>query len=76
MKIYKLIFILIDMKRKIKEVGRTIIVAFAIILFWRGVWGLMDVFLFPNNLMLSYIISIIVGVLILYETESITGKLI
>jgi hypothetical protein len=64
------------MKRKIKEVGRTIIVAFAIILFWRGVWGLMDVFLFPNNLMLSYIISIIVGVLILYETESITGKLI
>lgn len=59
-----------------KEVGRTIIVAFAIILFWRGLWGLMDVFLFPENQMLSYILSIFIGMAILYETETLTGKLI
>jgi uncharacterized membrane protein len=64
------------MNKKIKEVGRTIIIAFAIILFWRGIWGLMDVFLFPKNQLLSYIISIIVGIYILYETETLTGKLI
>ncbi|MDO8623580.1 MAG: hypothetical protein Q7R52_05010 [archaeon] len=64
------------MDRKMKEVGRTIIVAFAIILFWRGLWGLMDVFLFPENQMLSYILSIFIGMAILYETETLTGKLI
>ena len=64
------------MNKRTKNVGRTIIIAFAIILFWRGIWGLMDLYLFPKNNMLSYIISIIIGIIILYETETLTGKLI
>lgn len=64
------------MNRKIKAVGRTIIIAFAIILFWRGIWGLMDLYLFPKNHLMSYIVSIIIGIIILYETETLTGKLI
>ena len=35
------------------------IVSVAIVSFWRGVWGLMDIFLFPNNLVVSYSITII-----------------
>ena len=67
-------------KRKInnhlKKVSYTILIAFAIILFWRGIWGLMDAHLFPKNHTLSYIISIIVGIIILYKTETLVGKLI
>ena len=43
-----------------------IIVVIAIIAFWRGVWGLFDVILFPNSPFFSYIISIIIGAVILY----------
>jgi hypothetical protein len=55
-----------------KQISITIILAFAIISFWRGVWGLMDLYLFPNNLTLSLITSIVIGVAIIY---SIKGKL-
>lgn len=39
-----------------------ILIAGAVIMFWRGVWGLMDVYLFPNNLPLSYGISFAISV--------------
>jgi len=42
----------------------TILIAGAIIMFWRGVWGLMDVYLFPNDPPLSYGISFIISVLL------------
>lgn len=42
----------------------SMLVAGAVIMFWRGVWGLMDVYLFPNNLPLSYAISLIVSLLL------------
>ena len=37
----------------------------AIVGFWRGVWNLFDKFLFPNNFVLSQVVSILVGVIIL-----------
>lgn len=42
----------------------TILIAGAVIMFWRGVWGLMDVYLFPNNLPLSYAISLVISLLL------------
>lgn len=41
-----------------------IFIAGAVIMFWRGVWGLMDVYLFPDNLPLSYGISFIISVIL------------
>ena len=41
-----------------------ILIAGAVIMFWRGVWGLMDIYLFPNNLTLSYSISFIASLLL------------
>lgn len=38
----------------------------AIIMFWRGVWGLLDAYLLPQYEILSLIVSICLGVLILY----------
>ena len=62
-------------KRNLKKVIYTIIIAFAIISFWRGVWKLMDVYLFPNNDVLSFSISILIGVLILYMTKHLLTSL-
>ncbi len=54
---------------KFKETYPTtnvMVVVIAIIAFWRGIWGLFDVVLFPNSPVLSYLSSIAVGALVLY----------
>ncbi|MBS3071136.1 MAG: hypothetical protein A2639_00435 [Candidatus Staskawiczbacteria bacterium RIFCSPHIGHO2_01_FULL_34_27] len=63
-------------KKHLREVLLTLLIAFAIISFWRGVWGLMDVYLFPGNHFISYVASIIIGVAILYFNENLLKKLI
>ena len=62
-------------QRGIKKVLYTILIAFAIVSFWRGVWGLMDLYLFPNNEILSFSISVLIGLVILYFTKHIIGEL-
>lgn len=42
------------------------IIVFAIIMVWRGVWGLLDLYLFPGSPLLSYLLSIGFGFVILY----------
>ena len=46
-----------------------LITGIAVIAFWRGLWGLMDLYLFPENEILSYFISALLGVLILYLND-------
>ena len=58
-------------KKHIKKILNTLLVAFAIVAFWRGSWGLMDLYLFPNFEILSYLVSILVGIIILYYTENL-----
>lgn len=53
----------------------SIIIGFAVVSFWRGVWGLQDVYLFPNNYQLSLWISVIVGTIILIATHYISREL-
>ena len=65
-----------DINRKNKKVLYTIIIAFAIICFWRGAWGIMDLYLFPGNHLASYLISILIGIIILYYTENLIETLI
>jgi hypothetical protein len=38
---------------------------FAAIILWRGVWGLLDLYIFPENQQLSFIVSAFMGVSIL-----------
>lgn len=42
-----------------------LIAVVAIVLMWRGLWGLMDQYIFPKNPKLSYWLSFVVGFLIL-----------
>lgn len=46
-----------------------IIVVTGVIAFWRGLWGFMDIYLFPDNLILSYEASILIGLVILGVTN-------
>lgn len=46
--------------------GNAIVIILAIVMLWRGVWGLLDTYLFPGSPTLSYLISIAIGGLVLY----------
>jgi hypothetical protein len=48
-----------------ENIGKFTIIATAVVLFWRGVWLLADIVLFPNNMQISAIISFTVGLAIL-----------
>ena len=47
-----------------------------VVLFWRGVWGIADLLIFPSNDIMSYIASVVIGLLILYFTHYLTKELI
>lgn len=43
-----------------------LLVAIAVVMFWRGVWGLLDEYLLPDLPVVSYTLGIIVAFAILY----------
>jgi len=53
-------------KTNFKDIFLIILLSFAIVCFWRGTWNLLDKFLFPDNFLLSQLISIILGILVLF----------
>ncbi|MBU2100354.1 hypothetical protein KKG83_01920 [Candidatus Micrarchaeota archaeon] len=52
-----------------------LLVAFAVVSFWRGVWGLMDVHLIPQDIHISYWASLIIGLFVLILTGYATKEL-
>jgi len=61
-------------KTSLTDVLIIIITSLAIVSFWRGVWGLMDIYLFPENPILSLFISIIIGMTILFTIAFYKNK--
>ncbi|MCW4043294.1 MAG: hypothetical protein NWE90_06180 [Candidatus Bathyarchaeota archaeon] len=53
-----------------------VIVILAVVMIWRGLWGLLDEYLWPNRPKLSYLVSLIIGLilitilLVFYHIES------
>jgi len=52
-----------------------VLISFAVISFWRGIWGLMDEHLFPENAQISYLASFFIGLGILILTGYATKEL-
>lgn len=50
---------------RLKIVIIALVIVAAIVCIWRGLWGLQDIYLFPNNPALSLMVSIIIGIGIL-----------
>ncbi len=53
----------------------TLFVGLSVVSFWRGAWGILDTYLFPNNYELSSWISMLLGLIILYLTHNWTKEL-
>ncbi|MBU0648170.1 hypothetical protein KJ855_03235 [Patescibacteria group bacterium] len=47
----------------------SIIIGIGLIMFWRGLWGIMDLYLFPHDELYSYISSAVIGLIILYIND-------
>jgi len=41
-------------------------ITIGVVLVWRGIWELAEIFLFPNDPILSSLISIVIGLFILF----------
>ncbi len=57
---------------KLKKNHKTIfvlIIGVAVVLFWRGVWGISDELILPDDYLLSSIVSLILGLSILLATH-------
>ena len=59
----------------LKQTIFTLFIGIAVVAFWRGAWGIMDSYLFPNNYKLSSWFSILIGLLVLYFTNYWTKEL-
>ena len=46
--------------------GNVVVIIFAIIMIWRGFWGLLDIYFFPGYPTLSHLACLLIGALILY----------
>lgn len=68
------------MSNKIKNVWEkrilAIVILFAMVCFWRGTWGLLDIYFFPDNYELSLWISIGMGIILLVITRSLIKEVI
>ena len=53
-----------------------LVVLSGVVMAWRGIWHLADIYLFPNNDVLSSIVSVAIGIILLYLPEEDLKELI
>ncbi|MFP4117874.1 MAG: hypothetical protein ACLFTR_03035 [Candidatus Woesearchaeota archaeon] len=58
-----------------KQALFTLFIGLSVVAFWRGAWGIMDIYLFPDDYELSSWVSIVIGLFILYATHYWTREL-
>lgn len=54
----------------------SLIILSGVVCLWRGVWGLLDMYLFPENLSASYAVSVLIGMIIITLTHYTIDKLV
>ena len=59
-----------------KRILKTLLIASGVVFFWRGAWGLMDLYIHPNNPLISYLASLLVGLIILYLSHHLFDELV
>jgi len=65
-----------DRKKAAMNFSRAILIGTAVVLFWRGVWGLLDLYFFPDHQVISFIGSLLIGIGILYFTKTLFKELL
>ncbi len=59
-----------------KQIVKALLIGVSVVFFWRGAWGLMDLYLFPNDMTVSYVLSLVIGLGVLFATHYIVKELI
>lgn len=62
-------------KKKTHKIWFALLIGTAVVSFWRGMWGIMDVLIFPNDYLASSIVSLGLGLSILAITHYIVKEL-
>ena len=60
--------------KKKHQVIYALFVGFGAVSVWRGFWGIMDVYVFPEDYLHSSIASIVIGVVILISTHHLSKE--
>jgi len=55
--------------KKRHQILFALIIGLAVVSFWRGAWGILDIYLLPNNYELSSWISMATGLVVLAATH-------
>ena len=63
-------------KLKSNHLILALIIGTAVISVWRGIWNLLNLYLYPSDIVISSIISIILGLGILIVTHQVTKELV
>jgi hypothetical protein len=58
------------------KVAFAILIGTAVVSFWRGAWGLLDLYIIPANEEASYWLSLLLGIGVLYLTHYVVKELI
>lgn len=62
--------------KDVKSNLNLLILSIGVISVWRGIWGILETYLFPENQLLSFSVSILFGLLILYFKDHKLNELI
>lgn len=54
----------------------SLVVVVAVVMVWRGVWNLLDMYVFPEQPILSNVVCIVVGLVLLYLPDQDLNALI
>ena len=46
--------------------GNVLVIIFSIIMIWRGLWGLLDIYFFPGSPTFSHLACFLIGAIVLY----------
>ena len=61
---------------KFQNAIESTIIAVAVVFIWWGIWGLLDLYLFPNNFIFKHVLAIVLGFIILLLSKRSLGEII
>lgn len=62
--------------KKHHQLGFSLIIVSGMICMWRGIWGLLDLYLVPDMPGLSFALSLLVGIIIISTTHYTIEKIV
>lgn len=57
--------------KKIINSIKLLILGFAVIMFWRGLWNLVDKYFFPKHFLISQILCISIGIIMIFILDGV-----